>query len=114
MFKRHDEHVAMRRPRRVDRVDRRHAVRDARVVHERGVERKRQREPAELAAVQRVRPLLHLFGHIHEDGGFWRKDGICFANVTTWDGGRKPTVFDLDAAARTIREISIPPARYWP
>ena len=42
-------------------------------------------------AVRRVRPLLHLFGHIHEDGGFWRADGTCFANVACWECKRGPT-----------------------
>jgi hypothetical protein len=43
-----------------------------------------------LAAVRRVTPLLHLFGHIHQDGGCWREEGICFANVTTWECERGP------------------------
>src|SRR5262249_34581739 len=34
-------------------------------------------------AVFRVRPRLHLFGHIHQDGGLWEIDGTCFANGTT-------------------------------
>jgi Icc-related predicted phosphoesterase len=38
-----------------------------------------------LTAVRRVRPLLHLFGHIHQDGGFWQADGVSFANVTAWE-----------------------------
>jgi Icc-related predicted phosphoesterase len=36
-----------------------------------------------LERVQTVRPRLHLFGHIHEDGGLWEREGIAFANVTT-------------------------------
>ncbi len=63
-----------------------------------------------LRAVLRVRPLLHLFGHIHQEGGFWRQDGTCFANVTTWEGERKPTVLEIDAAARRVTEVSVPPA----
>jgi Icc-related predicted phosphoesterase len=35
-------------------------------------------------AVACARPRLHLFGHIHQDGGFWTHDGTAFANVTTW------------------------------
>jgi predicted phosphohydrolase len=63
-----------------------------------------------LVAVQRVRPLLHLFGHIHQDGGCWREDGICFANVTTWEGMRGPTVLDVDVALREVVAIRVPPA----
>jgi predicted phosphohydrolase len=63
-----------------------------------------------LAAVRRVRPLLHIFGHIHQDGGYWHFDGICFANVTTWEGLRGPTVLDVDVTARQVIAIRVPPA----
>jgi hypothetical protein len=63
------------------------------------------------AAVRRIRPLLHLFGHIHQDGGFWREDGICFANVTCWECERGPTVLDLDVASGQVVAVSVPPAR---
>ncbi|MCC6553016.1 MAG: metallophosphatase domain-containing protein [Polyangiaceae bacterium] len=61
------------------------------------------------ARVREVRPRLHLFGHIHEDGGLWREGGTCFANVTTWECERAPTVIDIDATA--VVAVSIPPAR---
>jgi len=61
--------------------------------------------------VRVVRPLLHLFGHIHQDGGFWRDGETCFANVTTWECERAPTVLDLDPSTRTIRDVAVPPAR---
>ncbi|HEX3764023.1 MAG TPA: metallophosphatase domain-containing protein [Kofleriaceae bacterium] len=50
-----------------------------------------------LARVEEVAPRLHLFGHIHQDGGVWQRGATTFANVTTWDCERAPTVFDLDA-----------------
>jgi hypothetical protein len=59
-------------------------------------------------AVCRVRPLLHVFGHIHEDGGFWQAEGVCFANVTTWEAERGPTVLDLDVASRRVIAVSVP------
>jgi predicted phosphohydrolase len=62
-----------------------------------------------LEVVHRLRPRLHLFGHIHPDGGCWQRDGICFANVTTWEGIRKASVFDLDVTAREVALVSIPP-----
>jgi predicted phosphohydrolase len=62
-------------------------------------------------AVRRVRPLLHLFGHIHQDGGFWREEGICFANATCWECERGPTVIDVDVAAGEVIAVSVPPAR---
>jgi Icc-related predicted phosphoesterase len=59
--------------------------------------------------VREVRPRLHLFGHIHEDGGVFRDMDTCFANVTTWECERPPTVLDLDATG--VIEVSVPPAR---
>lgn len=47
------------------------------------------------ARVATVRPRVHLFGHIHEDGGAWPLDGTCFVNCTTWESDRAPTVIDL-------------------
>jgi predicted phosphohydrolase len=63
------------------------------------------------AAVYRVRPWLHLFGHIPQDGGFWQEDGICFANVTCWECERGPTVVDLDLNSGQVVAVSVPPAR---
>jgi predicted phosphohydrolase len=64
-----------------------------------------------LARVRRVQPRLHLFGHIHQDGGFWRQEKTCFANVTTWECERGPTVVTIDSADRTVREELVPPSR---
>lgn len=44
-----------------------------------------------LLAVQRVRPKLHVFGHIHEGYGLLYKDGIQFANASTCTLQYKPT-----------------------
>lgn len=62
-----------------------------------------------LAAVRRTRPALHLFGHIHQDGGFWEHEGTAFANVTTWECERAATVIDYDPAARAVRAVAVPP-----
>jgi Icc-related predicted phosphoesterase len=62
------------------------------------------------AAVRRVRPLLHVFGHIHQDCGFWQQDGVRFANVTTWECERGPTVIDVDVASKQVIAVSVPPA----
>lgn len=61
------------------------------------------------ARVRVVRPRLHLFGHIHQDGGFWEQDGTAFANVTTWECERQPTVIDL--SAERVSAVTVPPAR---
>jgi Icc-related predicted phosphoesterase len=63
-----------------------------------------------LDAVRRVRPLLHLFGHIHQDGGIWQDGGITFANVTAWECERGATVIDLDPRSRTVTPVTVPPA----
>ncbi len=62
------------------------------------------------ARVAMVRPLVHLFGHIHEDGGAWEEDGTTFVNCTTWESERPPTVIDVDVVTRTVR-VDAPPAR---
>ena len=63
-----------------------------------------------LEAVRRTRPPLHLFGHIHQDGGFWVDSGTALANVTTWECERPPTVLDLNPTTREVVPISIPPS----
>lgn len=64
-----------------------------------------------LLRVKAVRPALHLFGHIHEDGGAWDVDGTLFANVTTWECERAPTVVDVDPATVRATRVNVPPAR---
>jgi Icc-related predicted phosphoesterase len=61
-----------------------------------------------LRAVGRVRPALHLFGHIHEDGGVWRVGETTFANVTTWESERGPTVVDYDPRTREVVVVQVP------
>jgi hypothetical protein len=58
------------------------------------------------ARVTEVAPRLHLFGHIHQDGGAWREGSTTFANVTTWECERRATVIDLGDA---IELVDIPP-----
>lgn len=60
------------------------------------------------ARVREVQPRLHLFGHIHQDGGMWSESGTVYANVTTWECERPATVLDLDAAG--VTPVSVPPA----
>jgi predicted phosphohydrolase len=43
-----------------------------------------------LKALQRVRPKLHIFGHIHEGYGVLEQDGITFANASVCDGRYRP------------------------
>jgi Icc-related predicted phosphoesterase len=63
-----------------------------------------------LAATQRVQPMLHLFGHIHQDGGLWQHGPTWFANVTTWESERGATVVDLDSDIRMVVPVCIPAA----
>jgi predicted phosphohydrolase len=62
-------------------------------------------------AVRRARPLLHVFGHIHQDGGVWQEEEVWFANVTTWEGERGPTVIDLKVASWQVVPVNVPPAQ---
>lgn len=59
------------------------------------------------ARVAEVAPRLHLFGHIHQDGGVWHHGATTFANVTTWECERGATVFDVTPGA--IAPIAVPP-----
>lgn len=52
-------------------------------------------------------PRLHMFGHIHQDGGAWQHGGTLHANVTTWECERAPTVIDIDGSA--VTPIVVPP-----
>ncbi|MFK8001594.1 MAG: metallophosphatase domain-containing protein [Polyangiales bacterium] len=61
------------------------------------------------ARLHEVQPALHLFGHIHQDGGAWQHEGTCFANVTTWECERAPSILDYEGGA--VSTVSIPPAR---
>ena len=63
------------------------------------------------ARIGEVKPRLHLFGHIHQDGGFWQNGSTFFANVTTWECERAPTVLELDPQTRRVVPVDIPPAR---
>jgi predicted phosphodiesterase len=60
------------------------------------------------ARAELVRPRVHLFGHIHEDGGAWQHAGTTYVNCTTWECERAPTVIDLEGEA--VR-LEAPPAR---
>lgn len=63
------------------------------------------------ARVSEVLPMLHLFGHIHDSGGVWAVGPTVFANVTTWECERAPTVLDIDPHRRRVVPIEVPPAR---
>ncbi len=60
-----------------------------------------------LARVRALRPKVHLFGHIHQDGGAWQNGETLFVNATTWECERAPTVIDLDE--RGARPVVVPP-----
>lgn len=61
------------------------------------------------AAVARVSPRLHVFGHVHQDGGLWQIDGVTYLNATTWECERRPTVVDIDPATKQITPVDVPP-----
>lgn len=69
----------------------------------------RQGCEALLEALPRIRPRLHLFGHIHEDGGMFTFEDSILANVTTWECERAPTVFDITATE--VVPVQVPPRK---
>lgn len=63
------------------------------------------------ARAREVKPIAHLFGHIHEDGGLTvGDDGVAYVNVTTWECTRAATVIDVDVDARAITPVVVPPS----
>ena len=56
-----------------------------------------------------VAPALHVFGHIHTDGGLFRHDATAHLNATTWECERAASVVDLDPATGEVTPVSIPP-----
>jgi predicted phosphohydrolase len=64
-----------------------------------------------LTRLREVEPALHLYGHIHEDGGLWREGPTVLANVTTWECERAATVLDIDPATREVSEVYVPARR---
>ncbi len=50
--------------------------------------------PHLLAATARIRPSIHLFGHVHDEVGVLVQDGILFCNAAL-DVHRKPVVVDI-------------------
>jgi hypothetical protein len=59
--------------------------------------------------VAEVAPRLHLFGHIHQDGGVWHDGATTYANVTTWECERGATVIDIEPGSLSL--VTVPPAR---
>ncbi len=62
-----------------------------------------------LRRLRQVRPRLHVFGHIHEDGGAWKAHGSLLANVTTACCRRGATVFDVDMRTHVVNDVHVPP-----
>lgn len=54
---------------------------------------------------------LHLFGHVHQDGGVFPVGETLFANVTTWECERAPTVIDLDPRSGLVTPVTVPTSR---
>lgn len=63
-----------------------------------------------LAALERVRPRAHLYGHIHEDGGAWRCGSTLCMNVTIAEGMRAASVLDIGPAS--AEPIIVPPSGF--
>lgn len=60
-----------------------------------------------LRRVHEARPLLHVYGHIHEGRGAWRAGTTTFVNATTWECELPPAVIDLDAATGQVDVVAI-------
>lgn len=54
-----------------------------------------------LARIREVRPLVHLFGHIHEAAGVWQQGGVTYANASC-ELHAGAVVIDIDVEARRV------------
>jgi Icc-related predicted phosphoesterase len=65
-----------------------------------------------LAAIRRVRPALHVFGHIHQSYGMASANGTVFVNAAPAGPGyrviRQPIVIEYDRLTRSVRRIEEP------
>jgi predicted phosphohydrolase len=59
---------------------------------------------------EEVKPPLHFFGHIHEDGGAWSREGTTYVNCTTWECERRPTVIDVEPGGQ-VTLVDVPPRK---
>lgn len=63
-----------------------------------------------LQAVKRVRPTVHLFGHIHEGYGVHRTDDTLFVNASTctlqYHPTNLPVVLDFDAVSGEVVHVA--------
>lgn len=58
-----------------------------------------------LVAVERVKPALHFFGHIHEDRGVWQRGASTLVNATTSECTLPPMVVDLDPSTGRVTPV---------
>lgn len=58
-----------------------------------------------LARVRAVRPLVHVYGHIHQGRGHWRDGATLLVNATTDECMAPATVIRVDPAARTAMVV---------
>lgn len=63
-----------------------------------------------LARVREVRPLVHVYGHIHQGRGRWRDGSTLLVNATCDECFAPPTVLRVDPAARSVVVLDDEPA----
>jgi len=60
--------------------------------------------------VFRVKPIVHIFGHVHGEYGVHEEDGILFINASTlnerYKVTNKPVVVDVDIKNRTATVVN--------
>ncbi len=61
------------------------------------------------AAAARAKPRVHLWGHVHTDGGASVVHGTTYLNVTVWECDRPCTVFDVAPGGGPIQLVQVPP-----
>ena len=61
-----------------------------------------------LRRVGEVAPRLHMYGHIHQDGGAWQRGPTLYANVTAWECERAARRCSISTHAQ-VSVVEVPP-----
>lgn len=61
-----------------------------------------------LARIQILKPMLTVYGHIHEDRGHWRLGDSLLCNVTVSEGHYPATLFSVDTTTRRVEILPEP------
>ena len=57
--------------------------------------------------VSQIRPRVHIFGHIHEDAGIWKDDGMVVVNASVFGRPNQSVVIDWFGGTPSVRQFTV-------